>query len=124
MDRPRPLPPGCRPVASCGRDVRPRSIGFVEAIEDVWQVLFRYARTGVAYCNANEVLPVLGGQFDPPTARRVADGVGGNVLENLLQPVGVASHVKIIGGHGRDQVQPAIVDIAGRVDPARDERAR
>ena len=114
MDRPRPLPPGVvarddgSPAAgeACVRDDRlcrsdrRRVAGALPVCRN---------RCRVLQCERSS--PAVRRSVESPTARLVADGVGGNVLENLLQAVVVASDVKFIGGHARDHAQPAVMDL-------------
>ena len=67
-------------------------VGLVEAVEDVRQVRGRYPVPFVFDPNrdALDIKPRAEPQRGP--RRRVADGVGGQVLQRLLQPVPIAAH--------------------------------
>ena len=90
IDNPRPLPP-----------VSPARAGIhtIEAVENVRQMLLRNAGPRVADLH-NHGVPVNGGlEIHAAASRRVAQRVGRQVLQRLLQPQRVAAHDLRAGRH-------------------------
>ena len=84
IDNPRPLPPDLTPG--------PRRVRLVEAIEDVRQVLRRDARGAFVLDRQRDaaVDRRCAASRSVAAARRVADGVGGQILQRLLEPIAIA----------------------------------
>ena len=93
IDRPSPLPPEL--------SWRARRLGLVEPIEDVRQVLGRDARALVGHGDRHAGLleaeclrDAIGAraELDRRAGRRVAQRVGGEVLQRLLEAIAIAAH--------------------------------
>src|SRR5690606_13161298 len=79
-----------QPRATAVLAPRPRLLQPVEALEDSWQFFFRNARAVIG----NDTLdPVAVGTADQPhvaAARRVGQGVVGQIRKNLAESIGVS----------------------------------
>ena len=96
-----------------------RGVGLVEPIEDEGQVLGRDAGPAVRDRQHHAAVRAAAGQRDAAVSRRVADGVGDQVLQHLLEPPRVADH-----GLGVRRDLALECDAASRRAPPRDARPR
>ena len=91
-----------QPAAGAG-GVAAGAVAAPEAVEDVGQLRWRDALARVAHLDAHTLRRGRGSQGDRPTCRRVAQGVGHQVAQNLVEAavVGGDGEVWWVGGVGQ-----------------------
>ena len=72
---------------------RTRRVGLEEAIEDMRQVFRRDAGAFISHREDHGAAVALRSQRDGRTGRRVAERVGGEVLQRLFEPIAIAADV-------------------------------
>ena len=82
---------------------RPRRVDFVEAIEHVREVARVDAASGIDHTQGGASALDRRLQLHAPAARRVPQRVGDEVLDHLLDPIGIAGQLIGRRGHLADQ---------------------
>ena len=71
-----------------------RRVGFVEPLEDMRQVLGWNARAVVAHDQPRSLGRRLRRKRQPTALGRMAQGVGGEILQRLLEPLSIGATVR------------------------------